>query len=200
MNAKFVTCTILIVVFVFSMVSLAQPRLADRLDFSIDESVWKKYQNIFSTYSIQHKMFFLLLAEKYTPARQVEWEIAFQVRETLLEEYKESAKGKKEIAEIRENIREMKILHDQFLEKEIKKPEYLRKMGEYREVIKDKMLLRDIRPEEIRAYQDKLAAVNRELYRALENEDKITIAEILTEMLELEKEKNVWLKRILFSK
>lgn len=200
MKVKSMIIITLIIVFVFSMVSLAQPSTADQLGFPNVENTWTQFKNIFSTYSVQHKILFLLLAEKYTPAQQVEWEIVFKVRETLLEEYKESEKGKKDIAEIRENLKEMKMLHDQFLEKEIGKPEYLRKMREYREVIKDKMLLRDIRPEEIRAYQDKLAAVNRELYRALEDEDKVAIAERLSKMLELEKEKNDWLKGVLLGK
>ena len=67
-------------------------------------------------------------------------------------------------------------------------------------MIKDKMLLQDIHPKEILAYREKVAATNRELYRALEKEDKLTVADRLAEMLELEKEKNNWLKGVLFGK
>jgi len=189
MKVKNIIVITLIIVFVFSIVSLAH-----------DKTTWTRFKNIFSTYSIQNKTLFLLLAEKYTPAQQVEWEIVFQVRETLLEEYKESEKGKKEIAEIRENIREMKMLRDRFLEKEIGKPEYFHKLKKFQGNIKDKMLLRGIHPKEIQAYHKKFAATNRELYRALEKEDKLTVADRLAEMLELEKEKNNWLKGVLFGK
>lgn len=200
MKVKSIIFITLIIVFVFSMVSLAQPSTADQLGFPKIESTWTQFKNNFSTYSVQHKTLFLLLAEKYTPAQQVEWEIVFQVRETLLEEYKESEKGKKEIAEIRENIREMKMLHDQFLKKEIGKPEYFHKLKKFQGMIKDKMLLQDIHPKEILAYREKVAATNRELYRALEKNDKMTVADRLSEMLELEKEKNNWLKGFLFVK
>ena len=200
MKVKSMIVITLILVFVFSIVSLAQPSRADQQGFPNVESTRTRLKNIFSTYSIQNKTLFLLLAEKYTPAQQVEWEIVFQVRKTLLEEYKESEKGKKEIAEIRKNIRDMKMLRDQFLEKEIGKPEYFYKLKKFQGNIKDKMLLRGIHPKEIQVYREKFAATNRELYRAIEKDDKMTVADRLAEMLELEKEKNKWLKSVLFGK
>lgn len=197
MKVKSVIVMSLIIFLVFSIGSLAQSKNPSGAFPPIERDGLSQLKNMFSTYQIQHKTLFLLLAEKYTPAQQIEWEILFQQRETLLKEYKESEKGKKELAEIKDSLEEIKSLRRQAMNKEVARPKYLHKLKEYKDIFRDKMLIKGIDREEVQIYRERMGAANRELNRALKKENKSDIAEILTGMLELEQERNEWLKEVL---